>query len=160
MSDSFAICDLGGDINLTISPIDLNITVLGIGEPGPIGPAGADGSGSGQIVTASAAQALGGHRALAFASATSVDYLDPSVSCFSFAGISTGAADSGSPITAQAFGVMTEPSWTWTAGNPVYAAANGTLTQTVPTTGFLLTLGIALSATALLINPQPPIALV
>lgn len=151
MSDTFAI---------TISPIDLNITVLGIGEPGPIGPAGPAGSGGSQNMAALAAQALGGHRALAFVSATSVDYLDPSVSCFSFAGISTGAAESGSSITIQAFGVMTEPSWTWTAGNPVYAAANGTLTQTVPLSGFLFMLGVALSATTLLIDPQPPIALV
>lgn len=53
-------------------------------------------------------------------------------------------------------GEIIEPSWSWNVG-AVYLGSNGLLTQIPPTTGFIQQIGVALSATKLLISIQQPI---
>jgi hypothetical protein len=44
---------------------------------------------------------------------------------------------------------MTELSWTWTPGEPIFLGNNGMLTQTPPSSGFAIELGTAISATSI-----------
>ena len=74
-------------------------------------------------------------------------------------GITTGAAAAGDAINVQASGEMTEVSWNWTPGLPVFLGTNGLLTQTPPVSGFQLVLGVAISPTKLAINIKQPIVL-
>lgn len=73
--------------------------------------------------------------------------------------ITTGAVTPGSPVDVLMFGVMIEPSWSWTPG-PVYLGANGVLTQTPPAAPgalFLAQVGTATSPTSLFVDRMPSI---
>ena len=105
--------------------------------------------------------ALSGHRAARGTSPSGADYCDSATPSHAaaFLGVTQGAASMGATATIQRTGTLTEGSWSWTPWLPVFVGANGTLTQSAPSSGFSLVVGVALSATSILIRPQPPIAL-
>jgi hypothetical protein len=74
------------------------------------------------------------------------------------AGVSTGSATAGNPITIQFAGALTYNGWTWGNGF-VFLGTQGGLTQTPPVNGFVQIIGIAISPTTLLVQPQPPVIL-
>lgn len=102
---------------------------------------------------------IGGNRAVkqsiigAAAASTLDDLVDESY-CL---GISTGAVLSGNDVTIRTRGKMTEPSWSWTIGLPIFFNELGVLTQAPGTSGYIQELGIALSATEILIEIKQPI---
>lgn len=75
-------------------------------------------------------------------------------------GLTLGAALVGGNVLVQYFGPITEPSWTWTTASPLFLTASGMLSHTPPVTGFLLTVGFALTPTKIMFNPKMPIVLV
>lgn len=108
-----------------------------------------------------AAQSLGGNRVVYQSSATQVDYVDNQnlAQVQLVLGITQHAADALSTVAVQISGEMTDVSWSWTTGGLIFAGANGVLTQTANTTGFLQRVGIALSATVLKVEIHDPIIL-
>lgn len=67
-------------------------------------------------------------------------------------GITNGAVTSGANATIKISGILTDANWNWTKGT-VYLGTNGTLTQTVPTSGAIVVhVGKALTSTQLLID--------
>lgn len=60
----------------------------------------------------------------------------------------TGADETVSFITN---GILINSGWTWTRGQ-VFYTSTGTLTQTVPTTGYVQPIGFAFSATGIIVN--------
>lgn len=125
---------------------------------GPQGVAGGDGT---VQRTAIASVTLSGHRAVylaggeaAYASA------DDAATANACIGITTGAALEGDEVVITTMGKLVEPTWTWTEALPVYLGLNGLLTQTVPTSGCLVELGIATTATELEVRIQSPINLI
>lgn len=128
------------------------------GPPGPVGPPGQAGA---SYLTFTADGALSGHRAVRPTTAGAVGYASSAVAADanSVLGITTGAAATGAAINVQASGEMTEVSWNWTPGLPVFLGTNGLLTQTPPVSGFQLVLGVAISPTKLAINIKQPIVL-
>ena len=76
-------------------------------------------------------------------------------------GVTTTAALSGEAVSVQIEGEMTDASWSWSVSpSPnIYLGSNGALTQTAPTAGYLVRVGVATSATSMRINPGEPIAL-
>lgn len=115
---------------------------------------------SSQVISYPAGAALGGHRAVVIESGTAV-YADKDTPLHraSVIGITQGAASMGVQVAIQTYGELTEPSWTWTPKQPIFLAANGLLTQTVPTSGFQLILGFAISATTIFIDIKQAIIL-
>lgn len=103
-----------------------------------------------------AGAAISGHRALMVLPAGGVAHADPSLAGFEFVGISTGAAAAGAQVQVVESGVITEPSWAWTPALPIYVAPSGNLTQTPPSSGTLQQVAVALSATAILVQPFIP----
>lgn len=146
---------------VAVAAAPLLVVPLGYGLQGPPGPPGLNGSSaSAPYITFSADGPLGGNRAVRLVAglaryASSSALADAGL----VLGITQGAAVSGAPVQIQTSGLMTEPSWTWTADQPVFCGTNGTLTQTAPTAGFDLILGIALSAIQIHIGARMPIAL-
>lgn len=57
-------------------------------------------------------------------------------------------------------GQVDNDTWSWTIGNPIYLGNTGDLTQTVPTTGFLMVVGRAVSGTKIIWAPESPIELI
>lgn len=105
-------------------------------------------------VVATAGETLGGNRAVYLNDAGQVLYASASVdTCKRTVGITTGAASSGAASTVQIEGVMTNGSWAWSGNETVWLAETGLLTQTVPTSGYLLRVGTSLGPTKLRIDP-------
>ena len=107
-------------------------------------------------ITRVAGEDIGGNRAIRSDGfyADNTDNLDLASSCI---GISIGAVSTSQSISIKITGIMTEPTWSWASSSPVYLGINGVLTQTPPIAGYVQQLGIALSATELLIEVEQPI---
>lgn len=123
------------------------------GLPGPVGPGGSP------TVTATAARALSGHRALIL-TASGADYPDLATAGDGerIVGLSTGAAALGGTVTLQLGGEMVESSWSWTPG-PVFAGDDGVLTQSPPSGAWLRQVAVAFAPTRMVIDLRPSILL-
>ncbi|MEO5363796.1 MAG: hypothetical protein H7838_09270 [Magnetococcus sp. DMHC-8] len=76
------------------------------------------------------------------------------------AGLTLTSALAGEAVTVRRAGLMTDPGWHWDPDQPrLFLSGNGTLTQTVPGSGFVCVVGFCLSATQLFIDIQPAITL-
>jgi hypothetical protein len=117
---------------------------------GRVGPPGPPGS----VPTIIAAEAIGGHRAIT----VSGFHCEPATAN-ELAGISSGAASIGNSISYVVQGLMTEGSWSWTAGLPIYLSALGVLTHTPPVSGVQRVIGWAISATEINVDFAPTITL-
>ena len=136
-----AISDAGATVNVVAQgPVQVAAATLGLQGP----------PGAGLAVLA--AEALGGHRVV------TADGLHCTPQDADRAiGITTGAAALGQSASVLPSGPMTEPSWTWTPGLPLFIGAAGVLTQTAPPTGKVRRIAFALTATLINIDFLPPI---
>lgn len=73
-------------------------------------------------------------------------------------GISRAAALSGANVPVCTDGVLSDALWSWTPG-PVYLGTNGQLTQTPPSSGVLVPVGIAVDSTTLNVQIHEPLIL-
>jgi hypothetical protein len=74
-------------------------------------------------------------------------------------GLTSGSVVNGQPVEVVTSGTITEPSWSWLIGDAVYVSTNGTLAQTVPTSGYILQVGVATNSTTINIDLKLPIIL-
>ncbi len=113
--------------------------------------------GSGNLINITATTDLGGHRVVTVHG----EYADCSQvnQAFSVAGVTLQAVAQGASVQVQSAGEITESSWNWIIGQPVYLGGSGQLTQIPPTSGFVMVLGVPVNATTLLIDIQQPIIL-
>ena len=139
---------------IEIGPKAVIIEVPERGLPGVAGASGAS------TIERIAGQILGGHRAV-WINAGQAFYAsaDDLTSSELVAGITTMAVSSGDSVVIQNAGEITEPSWNWSQG-VVYLGLNGQLTQTPPSSGVNTEIGVALSATKLLVRIQRAIYLI
>lgn len=75
-------------------------------------------------------------------------------------GVTMDAASAGTQVRVQTTGEMTEPSWNWTPGEPVFNSINGTLTQASPSDGYSLIVGQASGPQTMIISVKQPIILI
>lgn len=120
----------------------------------------AGGGSGGGSVTGAAAVTISAHLAVA-ASTAGVVPGDSQNTALAGAviGISATAANAGGSVTVQTSGPLVFSGWSWTAGQPVYAGANGVLTQTPPATGFLQVVGIAQASDTVIVGVEAPFIL-
>lgn len=112
------------------------------------------------FVSRIALNALSGHRAVIVNAGNKFIYADNStLTLCNVAGITTGAIAANALGRAQASGLMSENSWNWTLGQPIFLSSNGVLTQTAPTLGYLLEIARAVSPTQILIDIKTAILL-
>lgn len=144
---------------LVVQTTQYGTVVLG----GAQGPQGIPGESS-VLTTLIASTNISGDRGIVLNSAGQAIYADNTTMSHGnkFAGVSQGAATSGTAVSIKSFGEMTEPTWNWTVDEPVYLGAGGLLTQTVPVSPakFSIIVGMATAATKLFINPMPPIFII
>jgi hypothetical protein len=75
-------------------------------------------------------------------------------------GVSLGAGVSGGGVNVKAAGLVENAAWAFTPDQPVFVGLNGALTQSLPVSAvFSRVVGVAVGATRLLVNLQPPIIL-
>lgn len=112
-------------------------------------------------VVLAAGAAVGGHRVVCVGADGRVVHVDlGSVgSVMGVQGVSANAAEVGERVRVRTSGVLVEPSWSWTAGAPVFCGEAGVLVQVAPAGMALLPVGLALSATALWVRLGVPVFL-
>lgn len=135
----------------------LQVVISGGGIQGPVGPPGAGGDSI--AVVRLAAQALGGHRVVRTVGAGLVDYADARFEDHAeeVLGLTTHAVSTGGEIQVLTHGFITEPSWAWTPGLPLFLAADGLMAHVPdPSMAFDLVVGFAETATTVFINLQLP----
>ena len=141
-------------VDVTVTPA--SVVEVEMAQYGLRGPQGEMGSLNYGVV---AAEVIGGHRAVLASGlyATSTGTMAEAL-CV---GISSGAVDMGDEIDVQPNGrIMNMGGWSWSVGGLIYLGSGGGLTQTVPSAGtWYVVLGVALSATAMVINIQNPVLL-
>jgi hypothetical protein len=135
------------------------VEIVEIGIQGPAGPPGQAGV---TYLTYEADGSISGHKVVKVTTAGKVGYASSSVpgDAASVLGISMNAAVDGDDVNVQNSGEMTEPTWNWTVGLPIFAGVNGALTQTPATEGFQLVLAVATAPTSILISIKSPIVLI
>ena len=101
---------------------------------------------------------VSGHRAVMVATDGTAVHADPA-DARSYIGISTHAAAPGAPVTVALRDTLTEASWTWVPGKTIYFTTDGLLTQTVPVATAVTPIGVAISATSVLISRDNPVFL-
>lgn len=115
---------------------------------------------AGPAIELPAAVSLGGHRVVASVSGSPI-YADSSNNNLIglVIGITARAVSAGQVALIQVYGPMSEVSWNWTPDSPLFVGADGALTQSAPTSGWVQEVARAISATRIMIDLQPPILL-
>lgn len=143
----------GAPVNATVADGDYGAVIVA-GDVWSLDP-DAVLAASGLVISRTAGAALGGHRAVyVLLSDGKAYYANPDATARFTIGITTGAASSGAPVSIQCDGVMVEPSWSWSGSEVVWLGANGTLTQTVPTSGTAFQIGVPTGPTSLRLEPE------
>lgn len=143
---------------VAVSP-DVYPKVVVTATPGGQGPPGQPGGGV-QRVTA---QALSGHRLVAPLNNGTIDYADCTTAAHMNRPVwlTTGAWAAGVTATVVAAGPVTEPTWNWTPGQPIWLGLNGALTQTIPPTAlFVRRVAKVIDATTIEFNVSDAIAVI
>lgn len=137
------------------------VDLLTEARQGPPGPPGMPGPASGQALQRTAAEILSALRGVYELPSGQVALADSSQEdhVFSLLGVTLTAADAGQPVNVQRAGVIDDAGWSWTPGQRVYLGQGGALVQQPPEAGFDVLIGMALTATRLLLNLQDPIEL-
>jgi hypothetical protein len=74
-------------------------------------------------------------------------------------GITTTSASIGASVDARIFGEMVDNGWSWVVNQKIWLGASGQLTQTIPSVGYQVEIGIAVEAQKILINIEPALGL-
>jgi hypothetical protein len=138
------------EIEVTTGPdIQIEVYAPPVIEVQEVGVQGPPGQGAAQSVIA--AEPLGGHRVV-----TSAGLHSTSGTLDLVFGISIAAALTGAPAIIVDAGPLTEPSWAWVPGLPIYAGPSGVLTQAEPA-GPIKQVATAITATTIAVAIQPTI---
>jgi hypothetical protein len=131
-----------------------------------VGGGGAAGAGDRVVLERTADVAVGGGRAVVANGATGcVPALASNAGHLQlFLGVTQAAASAGATVDVVALGQVSDSSWSFTPGLPVFVSPTvaGVLTQTVPaapSSAFSLSIGVAVSPTELFVRPLLPLLL-
>jgi len=126
------------------------------GIQGPPGPSGGE---SGVTKIKTAAEAIGGHRFVILNSDDELEYADCDILSHGHRiyGISQNAGAAGDLITVLLRGEIENTGWAFDIEKPVFLGSSGLVTQTPPTSGFVLNVGYALASTILDVRIQLPL---
>lgn len=97
-----------------------------------------------------AGASLSGHRMVYLDSSELLQYAENTTPSHAerVLGMTTGAITSGASGPVLREGEITEPSWNWTIGSPIFLGVNGLLTQTRPTASGSFVLQVAFPVTS------------
>lgn len=159
---------------LTVTPVPGGAYVVSLGAQGPqgpAGPAGADGPAGpigpvgpegGTAIKRPANGAIGGQRVVVGNADGTVSYADATDTSHlgRVLGVTQTAVSDGEDATVIHTGYFNEPTWSWDTSLPLYAGANGLITQTTPAVGFSQIIGFAETPTRIYIRLREPIAII
>lgn len=120
------------------------VDVVTAGTQGPEGPQGPAGAGGASSFSKTAGGSITIYKMLAVQNTGDVVHADKDTASDEdrLVGIALGNATIGNPVNVQNTGEVTNALWAWSVGAPIYLGVNGSLTQTKPTSGFVLRIGL------------------
>lgn len=129
--------------------VEINAFIASLGDAGS------------EFLSYEAAQDLDAYAALRPSFDSKADYADSDSATYanSVLGISVISALTGTPIQIQYKGEIVNPGWSWVENEPIFCGPAGSLTQTAPTSGFQLIVGIAVAPTKMVVGIKQPILL-
>jgi hypothetical protein len=111
------------------------------------------------MVSETATVALSGHRLISLVSG-GVAYAEVTSPLIdTVLGFSGHAANAGQAINVQVTGRIAHAGWSWIPGLALFVGAGGVATQTVPVAGLLRQVGVAISATEIVVDLRPTVQL-
>lgn len=142
----------------TVVAVAESLMVIELASQGPPGPQGIQGP-SGAAAVYLAATDLSGHIVVTLDEQGHALTADPTVAAHgnSVVGISKNAAVAGSAIEIATADTLTHAGWTFTPGLPVFAGLAGAVTQNPPVAAWQKAIGVARTATTIVIALQPAI---
>lgn len=151
---SLSLVSLGADqrelsFSGNASSLALLLTPVLTGAPGPEGPPGP----SGEVIECIAQDVISALRVVSQGSG-GVVLCDPTDvnAVASIIGISVTAASLGNAIQVRKSGTLTDSSWSWVAGQPLFCTSSGVITSTAPNTTASRQVAIAIDATTILVS--------
>lgn len=111
-------------------------------------------------ITANAGQTINGHKVV-IRNLGLIYHADNTIQSHQnqVIGLSLHAGVINEPINITTTGIVTEPSWSWTPDKSLFLSVDGQLTETPPTTGFLIQIAQSISPTEIWIDIKTPIFL-
>jgi hypothetical protein len=154
------VIEIDGDDVLVVRETTVEVSEVGI--QGPAGAQGTPGQAGVSYLTYAADGSISGHKVVKITTAGKIGYASSSEpgDAATVLGITMNAAADGDDVNVQNSGEMTEPTWNWIVGTPVFAGVDGALTQAPPTEGFQLVVGTATTATRIVISIKSAIILI
>jgi hypothetical protein len=147
-------------------PIKVNGQPLSPTNPFPADLVEQTGGDASQVsFTKIAGQTLSGHRVVTSNPDGTVGYASSQTLAHSIAPLwlTIAAANGGDQVELVAYGLVAEPSWSWTVGAPIFLSPNGVLTQTPPSLAagdvFVLQVASPDTPTDVFFAPRTPIEL-
>ena len=149
-----------GSDNTLLEPV-IEEVLLTECQQGPPGPPGIPGPAGGQVLQRKAGQDMSALVVVYEDLFGAVWPADPDVESdvLALLGVTVSAASAGHPINVQRMGHIDDSSWQWQPKGRIFLDQEGRLTQQVPESGYDVLIGVALSATRILLNIQDPIEL-
>lgn len=139
---------------VTIQPV-VPSTTIEVCRQGPPGPQGDPGPTGGQF-SITTAQAVGGHRVIALNADREGVYADQAdVLATTVVGFSANAAVAGDDVTLVQSGPLEYPAGGLIPEQPVFLGSDGLITQTPPSSGWLLRVGTALATNYITVDIGP-----
>lgn len=74
-------------------------------------------------------------------------------------GITMTAATAGQTVQVKAAGIISDALWSWVPNDTIWLGSNGMLTSTPPSSGVAARVGIAMTATSIMVQIHQPIVL-
>lgn len=144
MSDTVTITSVTEEIHLLENCV-VNLSTIGSGNALPTLPANANLSALRMVSR----------------SGTGYSYADPNSadSVWSIAGLAVFSINAGIPVTPLRNTSFSDSSWNWARGSPIFLGTNGALTQTPPSSGYLVVVATVLDPQTIFIQIEEPIDL-
>lgn len=142
--------------NVTVTK---QVSQLSVTSPGPQGPPGPAGAGA-DALTLTAGASVIAYRPIAVDASGQAVPADPTdaAQIGALVGIATNSASGGQAVNLSRAGEVTNGGWSWTPGQTLWAALDGGIVSSPPAgAAWWQQLGIALSATKMLVTIEPPI---
>lgn len=149
-----------GQDNTLLEPVQ-ELVLLTEAQQGPPGPPGIPGPAGGQVLQRTAGMDTSALLVVYEDLNGAVWPADPDVErdVLALLGVTVSAAVGGQPINVQRLGHIDDAAWQLQPGKRVFLGRQSRLTQEPPQAGYDVLIGVALSATRLLLNFQDPIEL-
>lgn len=139
------------------------VYVVTVGEPGPRGAPGADGTG-GATLHKRAGEAMSAFRVVVSSGDEEVLLASNTVAAHAtkVLGITEASASNGSDVSVRRFGPLTSATWSWTPDQLLFVGVNGQLTHTPPSAPavFSQAVAVAVSETSIYIWPREAVGII